>query len=799
MPIFASRDKTRPEGTMADTDNAETQRQKAAASLLIDMETAAARMRELIVGMPPQDLLGYLYAQYMLKAMSAHDVSLEVEEPAEPDDLINENQFLLEYVHAVLASDPLPEQVAFDEAKCAELYDISRKLRQDAMFYAMATSADTKDGAFGPDTADIEYRAKTTWVLMRGNRYQVLEGEIYQYVLAPHDDLLKEVYGVGAEDIAAGFQAMTDATRTGHSDAILNMMDSFDAVQAIQEKQGMGLQEAIKAWAEANDAQLAAARSAMDDMFRGGVANVSRHTKLPAELLADLAYRRGEDVEFFAAGSHAGTPYRTLPARKKPLILLGSDYYAVDPCFTRDAGYRALLFNLLQRKPDYKAAFNDRQKVMSEAAFADILSDQLPGARVFQEVYYRDPVTKQWSENDTLILIDDVMYLVEAKAGAAATIASPALDFARHAQSVQDLVIKAYRQCERFFNYLASSDEVPLYHLEAGKYVECARVRRADYRVMVPIGLTVESFSPLSAYCKELPQIVPLLGRHGFVSLSIDDLFVLRRLLPTPGQFAHYMEVRQAVAALRRAHLFDELDHLGAYLKKNRFDEDMTNQLKEGADFAMWDGMSFDVDRSFEGEDWEKGPFPTQAFPGEILKLLAALDASRSPGWLLAESRIRDLGEDGRNDLAAMLAELRKSLNQNPARYFLFGRDVPTPLFIWMQRSGEIVDWQKVNDKAAAAALLTAGGSVTGIMVVATSGGTYKTAYTFPVNTPGLRSEDNARIYDEADRMRERAAAHAAPRAPAARPMPARAGFKAGRNDPCPCGSGIKFKKCHGR
>src|SRR5690625_6400240 len=53
-----------------------------------------------------------------------------------------------------------------------------------------------------------------------------------------------------------------------------------------------------------------------------------------------------EETEFFAEGDFAGTPYRTLPARKKPLIKLGSDYFAVDPCFTRDAGYRALLFNL---------------------------------------------------------------------------------------------------------------------------------------------------------------------------------------------------------------------------------------------------------------------------------------------------------------------------------------------------------------------------------------------------------------------------------------------------------------------
>ncbi len=52
----------------------------------------------------------------------------------------------------------------------------------------------------------------------------------------------------------------------------------------------------------------------------------------------DLAYQRGEETEFFAPGDHAGTPYRTLPARKKPLVQLGSDYAAVHLCFARDAG-----------------------------------------------------------------------------------------------------------------------------------------------------------------------------------------------------------------------------------------------------------------------------------------------------------------------------------------------------------------------------------------------------------------------------------------------------------------------------
>jgi preprotein translocase subunit SecA len=34
---------------------------------------------------------------------------------------------------------------------------------------------------------------------------------------------------------------------------------------------------------------------------------------------------------------------------------------------------------------------------------------------------------------------------------------------------------------------------------------------------------------------------------------------------------------------------------------------------------------------------------------------------------------------------------------------------------------------------------------------------------------------------------------------PPPKPQPARAGQKIGRNDPCPCGSGRKYKHCHGK
>ncbi|MEZ9781375.1 SEC-C metal-binding domain-containing protein [Vibrio cyclitrophicus] len=764
------------------------------ADILKEMKELAAKIRSLVNGMPPEELLGYIYAQLLMTSNNTTSPELDTEVPSEERI---EVQFLLEYVHAVLASDIAPDDVEFDETKCGELFALSRSLREKAMFFAMVSSANTDNKDFGSDTADIEFHAKSSWVMLRGNRYQVLEGEFYQYVLAPHDDILNDIYGIGAVDIAEGFQQLANTTRTGQANAIEEMLKQFEAAQRFAKEKGKQLEEVMGEWVEANAQQTKSAGLAVDDMLRGGITNVSRHTKLPSEFLADLAYQRGEEVDFFSDGDYSGTPYRTLPARKKPLIKLDEDYFAVDPCFIRDAGYRSLLFNLLQKKPEYKEQFKERQKVMSEAAFPEILAEQLASATVYQEVYYKDPKTKQWAENDTLVLIDDVLYLVEAKAGAAATIASPELDFKRHSQSIKDLILKAYKQCERFFEYLKSADEVSIFNLVDGKYEEIGKLRHSDYRVMIPIGLTVESFSPFSAFSKNLPQVKPLLGQHSFVSISVDDLFVLRRMLPTPGLFAHYMEVRQAIAGVKQGLLFDEFDHLGAYLTNNRFDQEIIEQSKnENSGLVICNGLSGVVDKFFESGQWETSPKPAQEFPDAVSKALTALDVSRKPGWLSVESLIRDFGEEARINFGKYLSDLDNSIEQHPARYFAFGGE-GKPIFVWIQNSKYDVEWEKVNDKASSVAISIDTKELMGMLIKVGKGRVYEAAQYFRVDVPTEQTESNEQIYKEAQSMRERTKRPtSASKQHYLEPKNKR---KIGRNEPCPCGSGEKYKKCHGR
>ena len=60
------------------------------------------------------------------------------------------------------------------------------------------------------------------------------------------------------------------------------------------------------------------------------------------------------------------------------------------------------------------------------------------------------------------------------------------------------------------------------------------------------------------------------------------------------------------------------------------------------------------------------------------------------------------------------------------------------------------------------------------------------------------RPEDEAREIERRQKKQQQEMQLQAGAAPAEQPKPVRAGAKVGRNEPCPCGSGKKYKRCHG-
>src|SRR3546814_13526507 len=99
------------------------------------------------------------------------------------------------------------------------------------MLYCMASSAASRDPE-RPSLADMQFHAKSSWSLIRGHRYQVLEEEVFRYVLRPHDDALRSAYGMDSRQIAASLPGIADSMRAGFRAAAAEMQQRFEEVQA---------------------------------------------------------------------------------------------------------------------------------------------------------------------------------------------------------------------------------------------------------------------------------------------------------------------------------------------------------------------------------------------------------------------------------------------------------------------------------------------------------------------------------------------------------------------------------------
>ena len=619
-----------------------------------EMERQSDTARDLILRQPPKQLLGYLWSIRYMKICSDKD---EQGEAYRPDKMFDdEMQFILEYVHATWSSVGAPDdQDSLDEGAVEQLSKVVKEIRNVAMLYCVIRSTVIRMEKNDPRRGDVAMRALTSWVHERGRRYQVLEEEFLRFVLEPHSAELLKCYNMSADAIAAGLQGLVHAMRTGIAQAVNTIGYGMDAIGDAANPQSL------------QGELLTNMSYAYDDFLNGGICNMSRHTKLTTPVLEDLCFSSGEEQRFLEDGSLRGTPLRTLPARVKPGIKLGDEYYVTDGSFVRDVAYRTIQRGLCQRNPGYSEEWNKRQKRMSEQALLSIFCSQMADATTYHEVYYPDVKSGNWVEIDLVVAVDDVLVVVEAKAGGMA-MESPAIDFEKHMNSVERLLVRAYRQCKRFLAYLDNSDSVPIYTLQAGKHVEVAQVRLGDFRKVFPIGLTVEALSPFSTCVHTLDGIEPLLNKHGFMSISVDDLLVLKRFLPKVGELMHYLEVRQNAAVVPNTALFDEMEYLGAYILLNRFDEELREQ-RENATSVLWNTFADVIDKYFQRENAGTGPVPSQIYPRELKTVLRNLDKKRPPNWLSMDAAIRNLRGDERDRLAKGINACRGSLVRNESRW----------------------------------------------------------------------------------------------------------------------------------
>jgi preprotein translocase subunit SecA len=520
-------------------------------------------------------------------------------------------------------------------------------------------------------------------------------------------------------------------------------------------------------------------------MFGLDLFDVGKNTVLPKAMLDALSYSPGEDTEFFAPGDFAGWPLRIWPIMRRPFIRLNGSTYCFDLFSLFDNIYRVLRRSVVELEPAYKESWNDGQKAISEQLPFAYLTRLMPGARVYRPVYYKwkiDGRQAQWHEADGILIYEDHLFVVEVKGGAF-TYTSPANDLNAHLVSLRTLLQAPARQGGRFVEFLESAPEVSI--ADAG-HNEIAKMRRCDFRHVTVCTITLDAFTALAARAQHLTPLGIDVGKRALWPLSLDDLRAYADLFDNPLIFLHFVEMRVRAGLSKKVDLNDEMDHFGMYTKENNYTQ-FAEELSENADKMQFDGYTKPVNDYFgDVLVGNSPPKPRQKMPHRVAEIIDLLGASNEPHRAELSSFILDGAGDWRDTLASSidnaLKENRELKRARPLSsyggmemtQFVWSPDAPRNAEGAVEHTRVVMLADNKTDRRLVEFEYDKDGKLFG-------------AHFRHVTLVGVPDAEIERLRVQGLALQQR------------RIENARAKGKIGRNDPCPCGSGKKWKKCHGQ
>ena len=219
------------------------------------MEALALKARDLILAQPPIRFLGYVLSQF-------HVALLHVSTDAagslyHQKEVVKTYQLALEYMHAVWSchADLPGEAQAVDEGKAGELMEVFAALDIKTMLYCTVSAAARIDDGVGGHSVDTEFHAKSSWSLIRGHRYQVLEEEFF----CDH------------EEIAAGIQRIADAFRAGVSRAAEGLNAAMERAYGMAKASGEDIETVMTRLRAEEPEHAEEIGHQIQDMLLGGV------------------------------------------------------------------------------------------------------------------------------------------------------------------------------------------------------------------------------------------------------------------------------------------------------------------------------------------------------------------------------------------------------------------------------------------------------------------------------------------------------------------------------------------------
>lgn len=689
---------------------------------------------------------------------------------------------ITEYIQSVIAATaacqkeetPTEESEALYVEIIGEVNELFELAQRYIFYWGVDLAKTIEDSSICPFIVEAQ-----EMYLVRGDRYQVFHERFFSSLLFVHDEIFRKVFGLSAEEIVSGIMSLEYALSQGRFGGLNQLIEHFTNYS----QEGLPTPEDIPA------DERRAIEEAVLESFSPEHYDVARITNWPEGFIALFTFEPGE-ADWYEQGRFKKWPIVSLPIHLKPFIKLGEQYYCFDYYSFVDNFYRTVQKILIQSDPTYDQPWQIRQKNASESFVAEIFSSLLPGCIVYTSNYY-SPSGKKGNlrENDIIIRFNDVLLIVEVKAGSL-TYAPPITDWQAHVQNYKELIEKADHQCAKTHEYLSVyEDEAPL--LDAKGNIK-AMINMAEITDIFELSVTIDD---MNYFASKVERLSFLRLESGAISISVNDLMVYEDYFDDPFIFLHFLSERRKASRNKKAAFNDELDHLGMYIENNCYTILLDEEESCSSIFVMDHRSELNEYYCQGKQDNLEIPKPQQTYPRLYQELLGDQSIQEMSNPAQFTSFLLDFSQEAREEFSRQAYRLFGiALERKACQVMNYCDNANDPYAIKVSCFVEldIGDWRDYYDEHLnyTMSMMLANNELSrGMIILVFDGFGHIKDMCYRI----LSSDDIGPDERESLLPLVKESSSKLVRAYSTEKV------KVGRNEPCPCGSGKKYKRCHGR
>ena len=711
---------------------------------------------------------------------------------ADPEEYYKEvahkqNECYVEYAQSLALSQKRKEKLPSATKEVIDKFNgLLTEIFNDVLWYF--GTEDTK-GKWNKIEEELRFASIQRYLFERGDSYPEHHLDMVRDIFKDHDSLFKTHYGFDSGQIILTIQEIAEQLQNNlrQQTEIFHLQNELNGLfKEFVDKEGQNSFSSNedcynKYFALPNVQEKKKKFDEIQFNIDRNPFEITLDKNIPIKLLKLLSSSFGDNYLFAALKQYPAWPINDSVVYSRPLIENNEKFY----CFSPQVLFRNtvnILEAWIQDKDDsyYQSTYQKKGAEYLENKTFEYLKNILPGAEVFRNLFYSitENGVKKRPETDGLILYDENLFIIEAKAGKFSKSAKRG-GLKRMKEDVSKLIDAAYKQALRTKKYINDTPE-PVFKYGDGS-IALVLKDKGKYKNIYLLNVTLQNLAQLSTRLNSLKYFNLIQGKEWPWSVFVNDLRIISELIEFPSEFLHFLQRRIKVNDYPQFYTTDELDFLMVYFREGLYFED---GILKALDRYIPSAYTEDLDKYYDyiAGRVESGRRPKLRISKAYKNLIIELESTGKPQFTKITTALLDC--DGKTQ-KAILDYLNKAINTSKKEnrnddfsMYFDGRGLMFLVSTNTKPDPDNLDHycrlKMYQKKFEEWILVTVCVDKKGIRFLDFKIYNKKWEY-----DPDMEIQLDKFKASKMERFKK-------------------AGLKIGRNDPCPCGSGLKYKKCCG-